>query len=131
MMLYFKFKHTAHKPTLISEYIYHGCVAEPTPPQHMPSVRKVWCYPVQFSTPCPRLPTIDYFLERDQTLLRFQGDTVAINTTHFHKLVSVCSRTVFQSSKKWVPNLFQTLRFKKIIVMHTTYFSFIGSHGLV
>lgn len=33
MMLYFKLKHTAHKPTLISEYIYISwmrCRADPT-----------------------------------------------------------------------------------------------------
>lgn len=52
-----------------------------------PTVRKVWCYPIQFAIPCPRLPTVEYLPERDQALLRFQGETLAVNTTHLQKLV--------------------------------------------
>lgn len=59
-------------------------------PQSLPvtHTRKVWCYPVQFAVGCPRLPVVDYLPDRDQALLRFQGDTLAINTTHLQKLVS-------------------------------------------
>lgn len=57
-------------------------------PLPMNSMRKVWCYPVQFAIPCPRLPVVDYLPDRDQALLRFQGDTLAINATHLQKLVS-------------------------------------------
>lgn len=53
----------------------------------MPNLRKVLCYAVQFSAACPRLPHIDYLPEREQTILRFQGDTVTINHTHLQKLV--------------------------------------------
>ncbi|KAG8305179.1 mRNA (2'-O-methyladenosine-N(6)-)-methyltransferase [Homalodisca vitripennis] len=81
------------------ELLKENGIAEPTPPQHLASVRKVWCYPVQFSTPCPRLPAIDYFIERDQTLLRFQGDTVAINTTHLHKLEQLYRFSCFDDKK--------------------------------
>lgn len=65
------------------------CVAEVVAPVQIPNLRKVWCYPVQFATPpCPRLPQIEYLVERDQTLLRFNGDAVSINTGHLQKLVS-------------------------------------------
>lgn len=57
-------------------------------PVQMPNLRKVLCYAVQFSVVCPRLPHIDYLPEREQTMLRFQGDTVTINHTHLQKLVS-------------------------------------------
>ena len=52
------------------------------------STRKVWCYPVQFQIPPPRLPVVEYLPDRDQALLRFQGDTLVINGTHLQKLVS-------------------------------------------
>lgn len=65
--------------------------SEPSTLHQIPSQRKVWCYPVQFSTPCPRLPQIDFFQERDQTSLKFHGDTVSINTSHLHKLVRMLS----------------------------------------
>lgn len=51
-------------------------------------MRKVWCYPVQFGISCPRFPVVDYIPERDQAILRYQGDTVVINATHLLKLVS-------------------------------------------
>lgn len=51
-------------------------------------MRRVWCYPIQFSTPCPRLPTIEFLQEREQALLRYHGDTLPINTTHLQKLVN-------------------------------------------
>lgn len=57
-------------------------------PVQMPA-RKVWCYPVQFAMPCPRLPQVDYLPERDQTLLRYHGDAMCINTTHLQKLVCI------------------------------------------
>lgn len=65
------------------------------PPIPMQSTRKVWCYPVQFAIACPRLPVVEYLPERDQALLRFQGDTLAINTNYLQKLVS-CSILKFK-----------------------------------
>lgn len=59
------------------------------------NVRKVWCYPVQFAIACPRLPTVEYMPERDQALLRFQGETLAVNTTHLQKLVSIFFFRIF------------------------------------
>lgn len=62
-------------------------------PPNLPcnSTRKVWCYPVQFAVGCPRLPVVEYLNDRDQALLRYQGDTLAINSTYLQKLV----RTIF------------------------------------
>ncbi|KAI4503022.1 hypothetical protein M0802_002066 [Mischocyttarus mexicanus] len=61
--------------------------------------RKVWCYPVQFSLPTPRLPQVDYLPERDQTMLRFHGDTVCINNTHFTKLEHLYRYNCFDDKK--------------------------------
>lgn len=63
----------------------HGM--ELPPPIPMQTTRKVWCYPVQFAIGCPRLPVVEYLPERDQAMLRFQGDTLAINTNYLQKLV--------------------------------------------
>lgn len=68
------------------------------PPQ-MPNLRKVLCYAVQFSAPCPRLPHIDYLPEREQTTLRFQGDTVTINNTHLQKLEQLYRYNCFDDKK--------------------------------
>lgn len=65
----------------------HGMELPPSP-LPMPHIRKVWCYPVQFAVGCPRLPTVEYIPDRDQALLRFQGEGLVINTTHLQKLVS-------------------------------------------
>ena len=53
----------------------------------IPIMRRVWCYPIQFSTPCPRLPNIEFLQEREQALLRYHGDPLAINISHLQKLV--------------------------------------------
>lgn len=64
----------------------HGMELPPVIP--MTTTRKVWCYPVQFVIGCPRLPVVEYLPDRDQALVRFQGDTLIINSTHLQKLVS-------------------------------------------
>lgn len=51
-------------------------------------LRKVWCYPVQFTTPCPRPPTIIFMQDKDVTCLRYNNEALRINTPYFHKLVS-------------------------------------------
>ncbi|KZC07294.1 Phosphorylated CTD-interacting factor 1 [Dufourea novaeangliae] len=61
--------------------------------------RKVWCYPVQFSLPTPRLPQLDYLPEREQTLLRFHGDTVCINNMHLAKLEHLYRYNCFDDKK--------------------------------
>ncbi|XP_039307476.1 mRNA (2'-O-methyladenosine-N(6)-)-methyltransferase isoform X3 [Solenopsis invicta] len=61
--------------------------------------RKVWCYPVQFSLPTPRLPQVDYLPEREQVMLRFHGDTMYINNTHFAKLEHLYRYNSFDDKK--------------------------------
>lgn len=57
----------------------------------VPNPRKVWCYPVLFALPCPRLPPVEFMQDKDQTVLRFKGDAVRINNLHFQKLVRLVS----------------------------------------
>lgn len=71
----------------------HG-IHEPTLPLPPPIMRKVWCYPVQFSVVSPRMPPVEYITERDHMIIKFthssiqQPDTQYINLTHLQKLVS-------------------------------------------
>lgn len=51
------------------------------------TLHKVWCYPVQFATPAPRLPPIEYMADKDQTYVRFNGEKLLINTVYLQKLV--------------------------------------------
>lgn len=62
-------------------------VADLEPNVNVPHPRKVWCYPVLFALPCPRLPPVEFLQDKDQTVLRFKGDAVRINNIHFQKLV--------------------------------------------
>ncbi|KAJ8960756.1 hypothetical protein NQ318_020049 [Aromia moschata] len=75
----------------------HGM--ELPPPMTMHTTRKVWCYPVQFAIGCPRLPVVEYLPDRDQALLRFQGDTLAINSTHLQKLEHLYRHSCFDDRK--------------------------------
>ncbi|XP_043275592.1 mRNA (2'-O-methyladenosine-N(6)-)-methyltransferase [Venturia canescens] len=61
--------------------------------------RKVWCYPVQFSLPAPRLPHIEYLPEREQTMLRYHGDTMSINNMHLTKLEHLYRYNCFDDKK--------------------------------
>ena len=48
--------------------------------------RKVWCYPIQFGLPCPRLPSVEFFQDKETTVLKFKSDAVRINNQFFNKL---------------------------------------------
>lgn len=61
--------------------------------------RKVWCYSVQLSLPTPRLPQVDYLPEREQTMLRFHGDTMYINNTHLTKLEHLYRHNCYDDKK--------------------------------
>jgi len=54
------------------------------------TLHKVWCYPVQFVTPAPRLPPVEYMADKEQTYVRFNGERLLINTVYLQKLVSDC-----------------------------------------
>ncbi|XP_012274652.1 phosphorylated CTD-interacting factor 1 [Orussus abietinus] len=74
--------------------------------------RKVWCYPVQFSLPCPRLPQVDYIPEREQTMLRFHGDTMCINNLHLTKLEHLYRYNCFDDKKfeMFLPRVWSMLK---------------------
>ncbi|XP_021938704.1 phosphorylated CTD-interacting factor 1 isoform X1 [Zootermopsis nevadensis] len=82
-----------------TEVLKESGISEVMTPVQMPAIRKVWCYPMQFAMPCPRLPQVDYLPERDQTLLRFHGDTMYINTTHLQKLEQLYRYSCFDDKK--------------------------------
>lgn len=48
----------------------HG-IPEPTPPPPPPQLKKVWCYPIQFAVPSPRMPHLDYTPERDHMVIKY------------------------------------------------------------
>lgn len=62
-------------------------------------LRKVWCYPVQFTTPSPRPPPIDFMQDKDTTCLRFNGEGLRLNTSYFHKLEQLYRYNCFDDRK--------------------------------
>ncbi|XP_072381419.1 mRNA (2'-O-methyladenosine-N(6)-)-methyltransferase [Diabrotica undecimpunctata] len=83
-------------------------------PQNMSmhTTRKVWCYPVQFAIGCPRLPVVDYLPDRDQVVLRYHGDTLAINSTHLNKLEHLYRHSCFDDRKfdLFIPRVWVVLK---------------------
>ncbi|XP_030768325.1 mRNA (2'-O-methyladenosine-N(6)-)-methyltransferase [Sitophilus oryzae] len=71
------------------------------PPQSFATqaTRKVWCYPVQFAIGCPRLPIVEYLPDRDQAMLRYQGEMLAINTLYLQKLEHLYRHNCFDDRK--------------------------------
>lgn len=67
-------------------------IYEPSLPPAPPVLRKVFCYPVQFTVQSPRMPVVEYMSERDHMVLKYthatmqQPDTQYINLTHLHKM---------------------------------------------
>lgn len=69
-------------------------IPEPQPPPAPPILRKVWCYPIQFTVPSSRMPTIEYIQDRDHMVIKYvppnmPPDTELINMTHLQKLVNI------------------------------------------
>ncbi|CAL4067451.1 unnamed protein product, partial [Meganyctiphanes norvegica] len=62
-------------------------------------LRKVWCYPIQFTTPSPRAPAIDFMQDKDSTCLRYNGEALRINTMYFHKLEQLYRYNCFDDRK--------------------------------
>ncbi|KAK8722026.1 hypothetical protein OTU49_012441 [Cherax quadricarinatus] len=62
-------------------------------------LRKVWCYPVQFTTPSPRPPPIDFMQDKDTTCLRYNGESLRINTPYFYKLEQLYRYNCFDDRK--------------------------------
>ncbi|XP_058802747.1 mRNA (2'-O-methyladenosine-N(6)-)-methyltransferase [Phymastichus coffea] len=74
--------------------------------------RKVWCYPVQFSLPTPRLPQVEYLPEREQTIMRYHGDTMYINNMHLTKLEHLYRYNCFDDRKfeMFLPRVWSMLK---------------------
>ncbi|XP_077993785.1 mRNA (2'-O-methyladenosine-N(6)-)-methyltransferase-like [Glandiceps talaboti] len=51
-----------------------------------PAVRKVPCYSIQLAAPSPRLPTVEYTIENQYTVLKCKNETCKVNSSHFQKL---------------------------------------------
>lgn len=62
------------------------------------TLHKVWCYPVQFVSPAPRLPPVEYMADKEQTYVRYNGERLLINTVYLQKLVSDMMSTNFNNS---------------------------------
>ncbi|XP_043199784.1 mRNA (2'-O-methyladenosine-N(6)-)-methyltransferase-like isoform X2 [Amphibalanus amphitrite] len=48
--------------------------------------RKVWCFPIQYALPSPRLPQIEYLQDKETMMLRYKGEALKINTLYLQKL---------------------------------------------
>ncbi|XP_074645093.1 mRNA (2'-O-methyladenosine-N(6)-)-methyltransferase-like [Tubulanus polymorphus] len=59
---------------------------KPPDSESIPPIRKVMCYPVLLSVPCPRLPSPEIQFTNEGVTLRYKSETIRINTDHFQKL---------------------------------------------
>lgn len=82
-----------------SELLTSNGIHEPPPPPTTLNVRKVWCYPIQFSTPSCRMPNIDYHPDKELIMLRYQNDTVTVNGVHMQKLEQLYRYNCFDDKK--------------------------------
>lgn len=82
-----------------NELLKENGLADLEPNVSLPHPRKVWCYPVLFALPCPRLPPVEFLQDKDQTVLRFKGDAVRINNLHFQKLEQLYRYNCFEDRK--------------------------------
>ncbi|XP_055691338.1 mRNA (2'-O-methyladenosine-N(6)-)-methyltransferase [Lutzomyia longipalpis] len=87
---------------LLSESGIHEPPLVPHPP---PIARKVWCYPVQFMIPSPRMPVVEYIQDRDHMVIKYsqtsqsQPDTQYINHTHLQKLEQLYRFSCYDDKK--------------------------------
>ncbi|XP_067652155.1 mRNA (2'-O-methyladenosine-N(6)-)-methyltransferase-like [Haliotis asinina] len=61
-------------------------IQEKDPFPELPVPRKVPCYSVQMAIPSPRIQPIEHQTENEMTFIRYKGETVNLNSSHFHKL---------------------------------------------
>ncbi|XP_045470759.1 mRNA (2'-O-methyladenosine-N(6)-)-methyltransferase [Harmonia axyridis] len=82
------------------------------PVMTIPHTRKVWCYPIQFSIPCPRLPVVEYFPDRDQMQIKYQNDTLMINNIYLQKLEHLYRHSCFDDRKfeQFIPRVWVMLK---------------------
>nr|CAG4637646.1 EOG090X02BU [Chydorus sphaericus] len=104
------------------ELLKENGLADLEPNVSLPHPRKVWCYPIMFALPCPRLPPVEFLQDKDQTVLRFKGDAVRVNNLHFQKLEQLYRYNCFEDRKfEWfLPRVWCLLK---------RYQSYMGSSG--
>lgn len=68
------------------EILRENGISEHQAKTSVPHQRKVWCYPIQFALPCPRLPTVEFCQDKEQTQLRYKGEVMRVNNMYFSKL---------------------------------------------
>lgn len=57
------------------------------PPTRFANQKKVICYPAYLINPCPKLPSVQIFSEKDSSILRYKnGEFLRINTSYMQKL---------------------------------------------
>uniref|UniRef100_U5EVH2 Putative pdx1 c-terminal inhibiting factor 1 n=1 Tax=Corethrella appendiculata TaxID=1370023 RepID=U5EVH2_9DIPT len=87
-----------------SQILKDNGIPELTTPLQPPVMRKVWCYPVQFAIPTPRMPVIEYNTERDSMVIKYthgtmQPDIHSINSPHLQKLEQLYRYNCFDDKK--------------------------------
>uniref|UniRef100_A0A1Q3EZD0 Putative host cell transcription factor hcfc1 n=1 Tax=Culex tarsalis TaxID=7177 RepID=A0A1Q3EZD0_CULTA len=88
-----------------SQILKESGIQELTQPLAAPLARKVWCYPVQFAIPSPRMPQIDYNTDRDHMTIKYTHaslpgpDTHTINSSHLQKLEQLYRYNCFDDKK--------------------------------
>ncbi|KAK3085841.1 hypothetical protein FSP39_009480 [Pinctada imbricata] len=61
-------------------------INEPAPLPNPPNPRKVLCYSVQMMVPCPHHPQVEMLQEKELHLLKYNGEVLKLNSSHFYKL---------------------------------------------
>lgn len=82
-----------------SEIYKEQGITEPLTPASALTTRKVWCYPVQFAAPCPRLPNIECVIDKEIIRLTYNKDTVTINVQYMQKLEQLYRYNCFDDRK--------------------------------
>ncbi|XP_055613614.1 mRNA (2'-O-methyladenosine-N(6)-)-methyltransferase [Uranotaenia lowii] len=88
-----------------SQILKESGIQELTQPLQPPLPRKVWCYPIQFSIPSPRMPQIEYNTDRDHMIIKYTHacltgpDTHKINSSHLQKLEQLYRFNCFDDKK--------------------------------
>ncbi|XP_054164741.1 mRNA (2'-O-methyladenosine-N(6)-)-methyltransferase-like [Oppia nitens] len=74
-------------------------------PLRVQNPKKVFCYPVVLTHPCPKLPPVHIFTDKDMTHLRYKNDSLRVSTLYLQKLEQLYRYNCFDDRKF---NLFLT-----------------------
>ncbi|CAG2107767.1 unnamed protein product [Medioppia subpectinata] len=68
-------------------------------PLRVQNPKKVYCYPVVLAHPCPKLPAVHIFTDKDTTHLRYKNDSLRISTLYLQKLEQLYRYNCFDDRK--------------------------------